>query len=168
MQRFKVRDLMVNFLPEGGQVPFCRGVTLPDCTFNTVNTLRYDPCGMTICPPVTLCVQISLFVACGSDGGSSCNACVTDGGATTGGCGPGTGPKLVGDMGRQLEDLTLLKQQLKQSLSQVEAQERAVAESLRPQTLDEVQQLEEKLTGALEELGARRAEIERALPKAKE
>lgn len=163
MRQFKVRDLMINLLPEGGQLPFCRGVTLPDCAFTTEH---FVGCAVTICPSITRCFQVTYLAApCDADGGSSCNACMTIDGVRTGGCAPGTGGKLVQDTGRHLQELGILKEQLKQSLVQVEAQERAFAESLQPQTLDELQQLEDKLTGALEELRARRGEIERNTPK---
>jgi hypothetical protein len=186
MRQFRVRDLMINLLPEGGQLQFCRQVTLLDCVFNTE---RVVGCAFTICPSVTRCVQVTLLAAPDCDAGTSCDACatkgtvttggckpgtgglvadcdacVTKGTVTTGGCGPGTGA-FVADTGQYLQDLAILKAELKATLSQVEVQERAFGESLRPQTLDEVQQLEEKLTGALEELRARRTEIERATPK---
>src|SRR4051812_28638071 len=37
MPQFKVRDLMINLMTEGGrgQVPLCRGVSLPNCAFHT-------------------------------------------------------------------------------------------------------------------------------------
>ena len=162
MRQFRVRDLMINLLPEGGHLPPCRVVTLPDCAYNTGNVVD---CAISICPTVSRCVQVTLLGApgCGADGGTSCDACATKGTVTTGGCKPGTG--FIADTGQYLQDLAILKAELKATLSQVEAQERAFGDSLRPQTLDEVQQLEEKLTGALEELLARRTEIEQATPK---
>jgi hypothetical protein len=53
-----------------------------------------------------------------------------------------------------------LKEQLKQALAQVEVQERAMDESLKPQSIDEVDQLEQKLTEALNELRTRRQELQ--------
>jgi hypothetical protein len=162
MRQFRVRDLMINVLPEGALSPFCRVVTLPDCANNTEMVID---CGISICRTISRCAQVTLLAACDADGGSSCDACVTKGTVTTGGCKPGTGGKIGADMGQYLDDLAVLKAELTATLSRVEARERVVKESLRPQSLDEVQQLEEKLTGALEELRERRTEIERTKPK---
>jgi DNA repair exonuclease SbcCD ATPase subunit len=59
------------------------------------------------------------------------------------------------------EQLAALKQQLKQVLADVEKQEQAVTESLRPQTVAEADELQQKLQGALEELKGLRAELAR-------
>jgi hypothetical protein len=167
---FKVRDLMINVLPEAGpgEIRFCRGVTLPDCALNSCVDFSYVGCAVTICAHITRCLQVTVLEACPADGGvSDCNVCVTKGGAKTEYVCPGganTGSKLIG---AQLEDLAILKEQLKRSLANVEAQELALAERLRPQTLEEVQQLEVKLTAGLEELRMRKAELEPRPPKAK-
>ncbi len=44
-------------------------------------------------------------------------------------------------------------------------QKQVLTESLRPQTLEQVQEIEEKLSGALEEMRMRRAELEQDSPK---
>ncbi len=67
--------------------------------------------------------------------------------------------------------MTALKEQLKQQLAEVEKQEQAAAESMRPQTVAEVDNLQKKLQDALDELKARRAELaqkEKAAPKEKQ
>jgi hypothetical protein len=166
MRQFRVRDLMINVLPEGelpqGDLqPFCKVVTLPDCVYNT----EIVDCAISLCRTISRCAQVTLLAACDADGGSSCDACVTKGTVTTGGCKPGTGGKIGADIGQYLDDLAILKAELTATLSRIETRERVVEESLRPQSLDDVQQLEEKLTGALEELRARRTEIERTTPK---
>ncbi len=165
MRQFRVRDLMINVLPEGGLPPICRVVTLLDCANDTE---MVADCGISLCRPISRCVQVTLLAACDADGGSSCDACVTKGTVTTGGCKPGTGGKIAADVGQYLDELAILKAELTATLSRVEARERVVEESLGPQSLDEVQQLEERLTGALEELRARRTEIERTTPKSAE
>jgi len=58
------------------------------------------------------------------------------------------------------EHLAALKTALQQNLAQVEAQQRALEQRLRPQTLEEVKLLEQKLQEALEELRARKAELQ--------
>jgi hypothetical protein len=56
--------------------------------------------------------------------------------------------------------LAALKEQLKGQLAQVEQLHSAAEESLRPQTLAQVDELQKKLEAALEELKARRTELE--------
>jgi len=53
-----------------------------------------------------------------------------------------------------------LKEQLKQQLADVETQYSAAEESLRPQTVAQVDALQKKLEAAVEELKARRTELE--------
>jgi hypothetical protein len=53
-----------------------------------------------------------------------------------------------------------LKDQLKQQLAAVEKQQSATEESLRPQTVAQVDALQKKLEAALDELKARRTELE--------
>jgi len=59
-----------------------------------------------------------------------------------------------------IEDLGILKQQLRKALEQVEVHERVLEESLKPKTLEEVEQLEVKLKEALAELHARKTELQ--------
>jgi hypothetical protein len=60
-----------------------------------------------------------------------------------------------------IELLALLKAQLKEALKEIEDQEKALNESLRPQTVAEVNQLESDLRDALAELDKRRSELEK-------
>jgi hypothetical protein len=53
-----------------------------------------------------------------------------------------------------------LKEQLKKQLADVEKQHSTTEESLRPQTVAQVDQLQSKLEAALEELKARRTELQ--------
>jgi translation elongation factor EF-Tu-like GTPase len=59
------------------------------------------------------------------------------------------------------QNLAELKAQLRQSLAQVEAQEQAIAESMKPQTVEESDMLEQKLTEALDELRQHKEELRR-------
>jgi hypothetical protein len=56
--------------------------------------------------------------------------------------------------------LAALKDQLKRQLADVEKQHSAAEESLRPQTVAQVDALQKKLEAALDELKARRTELE--------
>jgi hypothetical protein len=59
-------------------------------------------------------------------------------------------------------NLAVLKAQLKQHLAAIEEHEKATNESLKPQTVAEVDDLQKKLQAAMEELKARRTELEQA------
>jgi hypothetical protein len=59
-----------------------------------------------------------------------------------------------------LAALSALKEQLNQQLAEVEKQEKATEESLRPQSVAQVDELQTKLEAALEELKSQRAELE--------
>jgi sialic acid synthase SpsE len=60
-----------------------------------------------------------------------------------------------------VEGLATLKAQLQQALAQVEQAEKTAADAAKPQTLQEVDELEKKLTDALSELKARREELKK-------
>jgi hypothetical protein len=55
--------------------------------------------------------------------------------------------------------LSILKGQLTRQLAEVEKQQAAAEQSMLPETVEEVDELSKKLTEALEELKARRAEL---------
>ncbi|MBV9850213.1 MAG: hypothetical protein JO250_11110 [Armatimonadetes bacterium] len=57
-------------------------------------------------------------------------------------------------------ELDQLKAQLQQALANVEKQQQATNEALKPQTLEQVDQLEQQIKGALDELSNRRAELQ--------
>ena len=57
--------------------------------------------------------------------------------------------------------LAALKEQLKQAVTNVETQEAALNESLLPQTVAEAEDLEKRLTAALEEVKARKAQLQK-------
>jgi len=176
---FKVKDLMINVLPAAGEALPCIQGTLPCaqgpifCTHVTVCGLCTNhTCGCTRCTVILSCGCTALtcgcsrctaFLSCGCTvisrfGCSVLSACTPCGSAisqiTPPGPGiPGPGPE------SSFETLTALKAQLKQQLAEVESQQKAVEESLRPQTVAEVDELQSKLEAAIEELKARRAEL---------
>lgn len=63
--------------------------------------------------------------------------------------------------GLNLGDNVSLKDFLKLALKLEEARERILEESQKPQTIEEIQALEAKLVGVLEDLRARKAELEK-------
>jgi hypothetical protein len=65
------------------------------------------------------------------------------------------------DAAEATEQLALLKAQLKEALKEVEDQEEALNESLRPKTVAEVKQLQDELRDALAELEKRKSELEK-------
>lgn len=60
------------------------------------------------------------------------------------------------------QQLAVLKTRLLQALAQIEAQERAVEEQQRPQTLADVELLEQRMVEALEELRSRKEKLKGA------
>jgi hypothetical protein len=58
------------------------------------------------------------------------------------------------------EEIAVLKAELEQVVGEMSTYEERVAEQLQPQSVEEAGQLEESLTAALEEVRARRAELE--------
>jgi hypothetical protein len=63
--------------------------------------------------------------------------------------------------GLQVEHLQALKDELRATLQRVEAQEKNLSQHQQPQTLGQVDEIERKLTEALEELRQRRAELQK-------
>jgi len=172
---FKFKDLMVNVGPID-RVPLCLCATqspsLCVC-LSHVGTLCHcisHPLTCQGCSIAVSCLcashQPSIYCDCASHAGTFCNCsillsrcdCITNQPSLQ--CVPGTfGPG--GDPLGDPEQLAALKQQLKQVLADVEKQEQAVTESLRPQTVAEADELQQKLQGALEELKGLRAELAR-------
>jgi hypothetical protein len=164
---FKIKDLMVNVLPTG-QREECGGAT--DDTENVRLADGIQCAGgasdtgfgrARVGYPGVLC------------GGSTD---ITDlaGGlrlAYMAGCNPVTGIACGGgstDTGylplyrtHSAEALATLREHLKRQLANVERLHAAAEENLRPQTIEEVDMLTAKLNEALEELKARRADLEK-------
>lgn len=140
--RFRVRNLMVQLLPEEfEQAQYCRWPSL-GCQW------IFSRCPWYTCHWLTP---------------RGCWPFITDycGPLTPDPCGPIS--PVVGDPGDviQPQDLTALKQQLRQALENIEQQERIMEEQAQPQTMEEIDQLENRLNQALEELQARREELKR-------
>ena len=70
-------------------------------------------------------------------------------------CGASMGPAVD-----PMEGLTALRGQLEQALAQVQQQEKAAAEAMAPQTVEQVDLLQGKLQEALDALKERRSELE--------
>lgn len=144
---FRIRDLMVNVIPQGGsggQVigtgPIycsCGPITLtpPVCHHWVVSALEQRipnmanvlPCFQETHPPPTTVHPCHPWYA---------SAFVV------------TFPQFLLDR----PGLAALKEQLGTALAEVEAQEKVAEEALRPRTREEAENLEEKLKGALEEV----------------
>ena len=73
------------------------------------------------------------------------------------------GPQLgnIPDPAAAAQQLAALKAELQQALRDVETQQQAADESLRPQTVAEVEQLQAKLKDALAELDSRKQELQK-------
>lgn len=138
---FRVRDLVINVLPEqggGGLQPFdCPGIS--DC-------YPFSSCGRTnACYPVSCRIVSCIDTRCGG-----CTLAIS---------------RLPGlQEGVTAEDLAALKAQLTQALSEVERAEEVLAESMRPQSIDEVEALEQKLEDALSELKQRKEQLRERRP----
>lgn len=133
---FRVRDLVINVLPEESS-PFLCG---------------FSHCGLGSCEIYTVCGGFSGCRECSGQftciGASKCGGCtlnVTGGGIPVFGITP--------------EALAALKAQLKQALDEVESAEQLLAERMRPQSVEEVEALEEKLQAALSELKDRKGQL---------
>jgi hypothetical protein len=183
---FKVTDLMIKVLPQGlqclvgdsgcGCSPCTDGPTPchPSCPDNV-------SCACSCTNGCTGTCTGGCTVTCGAtcgctNGCSGCSAGCTSptcgcsgcsGGCTCSGpshqCGPESHLPLA-RVAQAPEDrfagLSALKEQLKQQLAAVEKQHGAAEESLRPQTVAQVDDLQKKLEAALEELKARRTELQ--------
>ena len=184
MSRFRVSDLMIN-VGEGvggcNIITNCGGVTelcvenTQGCAFTancncTIHTFcrEFSACQCSICTPCTdrtcgctpctggctACSQCTQTCACSFR--SFCtvhSVCGVSFNCT---------PTFVEGAGRGLqpEHLSQLKEELRATLEQIEAEEERLKERMQPQTLDEVTQLEQKLSEAQKELQKRRKELE--------
>ena len=190
MKSFKLRDLMINVLPEQGKTACicasrgvvticeCASLALTECgcsrftatgcfclTHNAVSCHPY-PSNVCICSHVVSCTACTANPSCA--GCSVVISCVHACSQIASICAGGTrqpftitGPT---DPGPEQTATTLaeLKDQLKQQLAAIEEQEKAVAESLKPQTVVEADDLKQKLEQALEELATRRTELSKS------
>jgi hypothetical protein len=177
MPRFRVRDLMINVGEGSGGIceiiTNCGGVTelcvenTQGCAFTencncTIQTCGANSCGIcTPCSGVTFHCNCTLCSACSfvttTCRQTQCTARSLCGRSFV--CTPTFIETIPG--GLQVEHLSALKDELRATLDQLEAREKAMAEQQQPQTLEQVDAIEKQLQGALEELQQRRAELKK-------
>jgi hypothetical protein len=156
---FKINDLMVNIVPGEGDQQLC--VAFTRCIAGT------GWCGPILsrwCPPFTIdCYRFTIggcgyFLSCPAHSLVCVPGTVCAGGS---GCGVGSpidiGPGPVIQPG----DLAALKEELRQMLNAVEQQEQAMAERMRPQSVEQIDTLQEKLKGAIAELDRQKADLQK-------
>lgn len=138
MARFRVKDLMIHVLPServGDVEELCRWLT-DFCRWPTLCGGWFS-CGfLSPCGALTPCGAIS---PCG---------------AVSPYVDPGAGVI-------RPEELSVLKEQLRRTLAQIEEQEGALETKMGPRTLEEAEALEEKLKDALEELKAHKERLQK-------
>jgi hypothetical protein len=184
MSRFRVSDLMIN-VGEGvggcNIITNCGGVTelcvenTQGCAFTancncTIHTFcrEFSACQCSICTP---CTDRTCGCTPCTGGCTACSQCTQTCACTFRSfctvhsvCGVSFNctPTFVEGAGRglQAEHLSQLKEELRATLEQIEAEEERLKERMQPQTLDEVTQLEQKLSEAQKELQKRRKELE--------
>ena len=61
-------------------------------------------------------------------------------------------------------DLAILKEELKGALLDIENKERVIAEAMRPKSISEVEELEEKLNAALGEIRTQKMQLQKTNP----
>jgi hypothetical protein len=184
MPRFRVSDLMINVGEGGGGcnlITNCGGVTelcvenTQGCAFTqNCNCTIHTACGDIVTCNCTQCTPCTATCGCTPcSGGCTCSVCTHRSGCgctfrsfctarTLCGLSFECTPTFIDPTrGLQPEHLAQLKNELRATLEQVEAEERRLSEQMKPQTLDEVAQLEQKLNEALEELRTLRSDLER-------
>jgi hypothetical protein len=177
MPRFRVRDLMINVGEGSGGIceiiTNCGGVTelcvenTQGCAFTENCRCTIQTCGANSCGICTPCSVVTFHCDC-----TACSACsvVTNpcrqtlctarslcGRSFV--CTPTFVETFPGEL--QVEHLALLKDELRATLEQVEAREKALSEQQQPQTLEQVDAIEKQLNEALKELKKRRAELQK-------
>jgi len=142
---FKLKDLMIDVLPQAGVARCLGGTACPSpsiacfhptyCAYPTYCAFpTYHPCTLN---SLTACPHFSVLP-----------------------CTFGTLPPLTGTCGFSGDpgpiytqvDPAVLKEQLRSALAQVEEQEKAAEAASRPQSREDAAALEEKLQGALDEV----------------
>jgi hypothetical protein len=140
---FSTRDLMVG-LPAAGL-----GAQCPWNSCGWTGCLGCTGHPTVICGGASVCGGCTLNITCGpcTGGYTNCHPAVSD--LSRQGC-AGSGP----------HELRVLRGELERALQEVEAHEQALDEQLRPKTVEQVDELQRQLEGALEDLRRRRAELE--------
>ena len=141
---FRVRDLVINILPEGAGERDRLGCGL-----------GFSHCRFGSCDFVTICIYSGCRECSGAFtciGATNCGGCtlnVTCGASVLFGRGGADDPQA----------LAALKAQLREALREVESAEQQLAERMSPQSVEEVEALEKKLRDGLEELRARKEQL---------
>ena len=153
MRRFRVKNLMIHVMPEGGERGGCQ-VTVgemyrADCYRGTIIP-EYDSRFCTPNCPEVVCKLPSVWDPC----------MILRYTGTVQPEWPKEWPPEWPPEWSNAGNLAILKDQLKQALAEVERQEKIMAEIESPQTLEEIEALEQKLKEALEEVKARKKEVQ--------
>lgn len=134
----------------------------------TVEVCSVRVCSANVCTDVACSLAVCSFNVC-SDAGSIGCLIPNSQGCEDFSCGDTFDTIDTGDDGggdpepaRRSANLAALKAQLKQQIAAIEEREKATNESLKPQTVAEVDDLQKKMQAAMEELKARRTELEQA------
>ena len=149
-----------------------RACSVHACSANvcTGNVCSVRICSANVCTDVACSLAVCSFNVC-SETGTGIGCLVPN---SQGGCGDiscGDTFDTIGTVSddcdpdqpaRRSANLAALKAQLKQQLAVIEEHEKATNESMRPQTVAEVDELQKKMQAAMEELKARRTELEQA------
>ena len=174
MARFRVEDLLINVVGPGGwcgpaltrcigvTLPNCGGVTLVGCQAVTLVGCEGQTlvgCGATLCGGnVTVCLGVSRCLGAtliaGCDAGCTLGTCSDACTWCSGECSKkatceANKTTLVPSREEDLAELDALKRQLRSVLSEVETQERVLAEQAQLTNLEQVEHMEEQLSQAL-------------------
>ncbi len=164
---FRFKDLMIQVIRQnetGGDEQVCTIASKPGeepdpaavvpCTLASM----IDPAHVMPCTPATYPISEQCPMQMAAALGGGVTPAITTITTVT------TVTTLVGGAGRGAADLPSLKQQLRQALDQVEAQERAAAAQAPaglPATAEETDDLERRLREALEELQAHKKTLQK-------
>jgi len=133
---FKVKDLMITVLPAGDKLP----------------AGAVGACGIS-CETLTHCTPCSIC-SCSCTCTNSCRDCTVTNASALSFCGHKC---LV-----RPEDLAALKEEMKRALAQIEEKERSMQGEMAPKSVKEAEELEQKLTEALNEVRALKAKLRKA------
>jgi hypothetical protein len=148
---YRVKDLMVRIVGSGGQGPACGMSTAQDCIWTCPGLTPFWP--TLLCPGISATTTTGLM-ACHASGVCPKFSVTADTGTKC-----HTGPKCRTDAAASAEQLAMLKAHLKEALEEIERQEEAANEQAQPQTLAEIEELEDKMKEALAELSKRKSEL---------
>lgn len=157
MQRFKVKDLMVNVFPDEVEIDCGRFISRRPCWF-TVSRPIPTNCWWVPSRPITT-ITTTITTTCPGISTGCPGVTIPD--TTT--IWQDTTP--IQDITEQLEQvpvetLQLLKGQLRDAIGKVEAREARVNEALLPQTVEAAALVEQKLMDALHEIRVHKEQLQ--------